>query len=229
MKILAAGAFCLAVVSLLGFMAGFDIFFVVSFFGVAVLTVAKIAHREDYHTKGRQILHLTAGISLVYIIKIWGMGAGLFVSGLALIVALLLSEAVASGIRVPLVNEIVEKFERREIRPMTGVIYYAMGSLLTILVFGNQNAVFAGILALAFLDSFATGFGVMFGKVEFIKNRSVEGILAGFVGCYLICSTFLPAPSAFTVAIVGSAVDVAGLPVDDNLTIPLITAATVFV
>ena len=77
------------------------------------------------------------------------------------------------------------------------------------------------------MDSYATGFGTMFGKVELVKNRSVEGILAGFMACYLVCSTFLPGPAAFTAAIVGTAVDVASLPVDDNLTIPLAVALVV--
>lgn len=217
-------------VLLLGALAGIDGFFLVCFLGVAVLSVTKIIHQKDYHTKGRQIIHLVAGITLVYSIKIFGMGFGMLLSILGLAAGILASEIVVRKIKVPVLTHAVEKFERKDIRPLKGLVYYALGAFLTMVLFFNSpNSVFAGILAIAFVDSFATGFGTMFGKVEFINGRSVEGILAGFFGCYFVCATFLPAPAAFTAAIVGTAVDVANLKVDDNLTIPLIVAATVVI
>lgn len=226
----AAVAASLVWVFLLGAFAGFDAFFTVCFLAVFVLGGAKILHKGDYHTKGRQVVHLVAGISLVYAIKLFGMEFGLILSALGLLTGLVASEFVIRKIHVPFFSGVVDRFERKGIRPLKGLLYYALGAMVTIfLFFNNQTAVFAGVLALAFVDSFATGFGTMFGKVEFIHGRSVEGILAGFFGCYFVCRTFMPAPAAFTAAIVGTAIDVASLPVDDNLTIPLIVAATVFV
>jgi len=229
-KVYNAALFAILSVSILGLFAGFDRFFLMAFLGVFVLSVAKIVHQDDYHTKGRQVIHLAAGIILVYVIKIFGMDAGIILSGFGLAVGLIISEIIIREIKVPIVWEAVTHFERKGIRPLKGLLYYGLGALLTIFIFYNhQNAVFAGILAVASVDSYATGFGTMFGKVEFIHGRSVEGIVAGFLACFFICWTFLSGPAAFTVAIVGTAIDVASLPIDDNLTIPLITAATVAV
>ena len=115
-------------------------------------------------------------------------------------------------------------------KPFLGAAYYALGCFLTILVFFNhQPAVFAGIIALAVVDSFATAVGILYGNARGKSGKSVAGTAAGFLMCYLVAGALLTPYLAFITALVGTAVEVSGLPIDDNLLIPLVVGGVVYV
>lgn len=112
---------------------------------------------------------------------------------------------------------------------------FIMGILLTILSFPKDVALVA-ILTLAFSDPLSAIIGIKYGKRHIVKEKSLEGSLAFFVSCFLcvfvvyfnLSSLALLAVIvlSFFVALFSSAFEMIPIRLDDNLTIPLFTAAS---
>lgn len=110
---------------------------------------------------------------------------------------------------------------------------FVMGLLLTILSFPKPIAVVA-ILTLAIADPLSALIGIRFGRLRVVAHKSIEGSLAFFFGCFTAtAAVFLGyAPTAgtalglaFFVAFTVSVFEMVPIRLDDNLTIPLFTAA----
>ncbi len=110
---------------------------------------------------------------------------------------------------------------------MLGASYMFVGSLVSVTVFTREVAVLA-ISFLAVGDVLATLIGTRFGRIKLFK-KNLEGILACLVGCLIVGFTWryigLGVSSwAIVTGIIGAAVaESLPRPVDDNLTIPLIS------
>tara|TARA_B100000683_G_scaffold273591_1_gene319578 strand:+ start:1986 stop:2807 length:822 start_codon:yes stop_codon:yes gene_type:complete len=115
----------------------------------------------------------------------------------------------------------------------SAMIPYAMGLLLTILSFPKIISVVA-IFTLATSDPLSAIIGIKFGKHPFLENKTYEGSGAFFITCFLCI--FLPfhfvigltVGKNIMLSLIWSLLVTAfeALPsrVDDNLTIPLVTA-----
>lgn len=109
----------------------------------------------------------------------------------------------------------------------TAPIFYALGILLTLLLFAPP-ASSAAIAIFAFGDSTASLFGKMIGRTPLAMNRgkTLEGSIFGFLFAFLAGSLFVPLPLALAGAAAAMIVEYLPLPLNDNLLIPLITALT---
>lgn len=112
-------------------------------------------------------------------------------------------------------------------------IPFVMGLLLTILSFPKPIAVVA-ILTLAIADPLSALIGIRFGRLRVVAHKSIEGSAAFFLGCFLsTAAVFIGyAPTtgtafglAFFVAFTVGVFEMVPIRLDDNLTIPLFTAA----
>jgi dolichol kinase len=115
----------------------------------------------------------------------------------------------------------------------SAMIPYAMGLLLTILSFPKIIAVIA-IFTLAISDPLSAIIGIKFGKHPFLENKTYEGSGAFFITSFLCM--FLPfhfvlglvivknLMFCFIWALLVTAFEALPSRVDDNLTIPLVTA-----
>jgi len=115
---------------------------------------------------------------------------------------------------------------------------YSMAVLLTIITFPKDIAL-VGIYTLAFADPLSAIIGIKFGKHKISEHRSYEGSAAFFVATFF--STFLVL-GAFTtgygfldivlsllMGILCTGFDLIPLKIDDNLTIPLFTASSLWI
>lgn len=112
-------------------------------------------------------------------------------------------------------------------------IPFVMGLLLTILSFPKPVAVVA-ILTLAVADPLSALIGIRFGRIRIVAHKSIEGSSAFFIGCFLATvlvflgytqSTATIFGLGFFVAFTVSVFEMIPIRLDDNLTIPLFTAA----
>jgi len=105
-------------------------------------------------------------------------------------------------------------------------IYLALGIALS-LVFFQSPVAYASIAVISLGDSAASIFGRFFGKasIPFNKGKNLEGSISGFVFASAGASCFLNVPSAIVGAALGMVVETLPLPVNDNLSVPLITGA----
>jgi dolichol kinase len=118
-------------------------------------------------------------------------------------------------------------------RRPTGTFYASLGILGSIAFFGaHPSVVTASILYLALGDAASALAGKAWGKRRFTlwgRTRSVEGTLAGFaaaLGAGALAG--LPPGMALAGAAFFSLVDALPVPPDDNLWIPLLTAAFLY-
>ena len=103
-------------------------------------------------------------------------------------------------------------------------VFLALGIVLSLLFFSTPIN-FAVIAVISLGDSAASIFGRLFGKnaVPYNKGKNLEGSLAGFAFAFLGASYFLNPLLALVAAAIGMFVETLPLPVNDNLSIPLIT------
>jgi phosphoserine phosphatase len=103
-------------------------------------------------------------------------------------------------------------------------ILFATGVMLSLLMFPTPIS-YASVAVLTLGDGFATIFGRTIGRTgfSFNKGKMVEGSLFGFLFALLGAVLFVDPIKALTAAATGMIVELLPLPVNDNLTIPIIS------
>ncbi|MDR0318519.1 MAG: HAD-IB family phosphatase [Nitrososphaerota archaeon] len=104
-------------------------------------------------------------------------------------------------------------------------LFYAAGILFTLLVFPYPvNAAAIAIFTLG--DSIASIFGGTIGiRLPFNRGKTLEGTLSGFVFAFLASSLFVAPYIAVIGAAIAMFVEYLPVPVNDNILIPIVTAA----
>jgi len=108
-----------------------------------------------------------------------------------------------------------------------GTTYFLIASLAVFLFFDKYVAI-TSLLFVSIGDLMATIIGEQYGK-PVLSSKSLEGSLACLVSCLLIgmlMSRISPAitlPTALAGAVSATVVELLPIPVDDNLTVPLIS------
>lgn len=177
----------------------------------------------------RRLFHFSAGSVLPV--------AGIFLPWLAIMIlsiglALISLGLDLSRIKLPLLNQLFLKFlspflKKTEDRRITGATFMLIATVAVFLVFEQTIAVVA-LLFLAIGDPVAALVGTRTPGPR-IFGKSPGGTLA-FVGVsllvvlVLVSSGFIQYHWGFLVgAVIAAAVELAPIPLDDNLTIPLLT------
>lgn len=103
-------------------------------------------------------------------------------------------------------------------------IFFAVGVMLSLLLFPTP-ASYASVAVLTLGDGFARISGRMIGRtvLPFNKGKMVEGSIFGFLFAFFGAMVFVDPIKALTAAATGMIVESLPLPVNDNLTIPMIT------
>jgi diacylglycerol kinase (CTP) len=195
----------------------------------------------------RSDLHITR--------KIWHMATGLI--GLAIyqktkvsvetIATILLAFSAASFLFefVRLKSEIVNQFALKLMKPVmresernsiSGMPFYALGVSLSLFFFPERLAVLS-ILFLIFADPIASFCGILFGRDKILPNKSLQGTIAAFSVCYIVTLVYgliHTAPSmnllvfSIVAGVIGAISELCSQFVDDNLCIPVISGAGLF-
>ncbi len=119
---------------------------------------------------------------------------------------------------------------KEEERRVSGVFWTTLGCWLTIFGFGNFPVIVcAALLYQAFGDAAAAIVGRSLGRVRFKiggRSKSLEGSLACFAACLAAgWAVGLPTSAAVAGAATAAVVELLPVPFDDNLWLPLVSAA----
>lgn len=181
----------------------------------------------------RQFAHICFGVIILWAIHfdLLGTSTLLFI----LILLFLLLYLIKRGVRVYLLYPILTFFERKkhlEKYPGRGLFFFLLGVMLTQIFFPNKQILIASISVLVVGDAVTNLAGRNFGKIKNPLNtkKTVEGTLAGILFSFLVLTLFYSWPIALQSAVIAMIVEIPnikilGFPVDDNLLIPLMTAA----
>jgi len=190
---------------------------------------------EDYKRElRRKVFHC---LSLVYLalFNFAGLIPTLWVLGVWVAVV---GAVEAFRLRRPEFNRLVMRVfggihREAELGKISGVFWTSLGCWLTLLFFGGEpRAVAAGLFYLALGDSSAALVGKAVGrlKVEFWGRRKT---LEGSAACLLVCLAAgwglgLPPKALAAGAAAATVVEFVPVPLDDNLWLPLLSGAVVF-
>jgi diacylglycerol kinase (CTP) len=196
----------------------------------------------------RSDLHITR--------KIWHMATGLI--GLAFYQKTKVStEAIATALLVfsatsflfeylRLKNEMINHLVLKVMKPVmresernsiSGMPFYALGVSLSLFFFPERLAVLS-VLFLIFADPIASFCGILFGRDKILPNKSLQGTIAAFSVCYIVTLVYgliHTAPSmnllifSIVAGVIGAISELCSQFVDDNLCIPVISGAGLFI
>lgn len=176
----------------------------------------------------RQLIHASGLIFAFYVL--WaGQLISIITLGALLLVVFLIAEAYKRDIKLPIVSMMIDSAERSEVieeRPAKGAMLFFVGSLASLILYGNEiKVVSATIIILALGDSVSTLIGKNFGehKIPYNKMKSLEGSVAGFVFALLGAQIFVGLPLAILGAITAMLTESLPINIDDNITIPVLS------
>ncbi len=173
----------------------------------------------------RQIFHLANGTIILVAMKHYGKPVGWIIIALSLIGACLSwyhSKVKPFKWAEPFLLAL-EREENMNL-PGKGAVLYGLSVGITILLFKPLPAQ-CGIAALAYGDAFSTIIGKSFGRrsIPWNPKLSVEGSTAFVAATTCLGTLFVPLPYSFSAGVIGAfAETIPGI--DDNLSIPLLTA-----
>ncbi len=120
-----------------------------------------------------------------------------------------------------------------EVKKLAGTTYLLSGVLLIYLIF-PRPIVALTLLFLAFADPIASYFGILYGKDKIFGHKSIQGFMAAFFVCAIVCFLFLLSNNYFMdrllvislfAGLIGAFAELIPIgKLDDNLTLPVMSA-----
>ena len=193
------------------------------------------------HTWKRRALHLCAALAIPIVALSFGYKPAVYFAAVA---AATLAAVEAVRLIVPAVNVRILAllgafFKPREKRSPTAATYLALASLAVLFLFGREIAALA-LLFTALGDPAAGIIGTRYGRLRIrvlgrrLSGKSVEGTMAFFAAAAAVAlglwaagvyGTFWPALAGAAIA---ALVEFLPIPVEDNVTVPLASAAVMW-
>lgn len=171
----------------------------------------------------RQAIHYYSGNAIILLIVLFGTQFALQISVIALIIGFILSKQLVKKAKHPL-KEVIQLVERQEESDFPGKAAFTLfaGIAITLFLFNNEIIALAAIIALTYGDSAATIIGKKFGRIKILGERSLEGSIAAMIVNFFYIALFINVSTAIIAAIIAALAEY--LPIDDNISIPLVTA-----
>lgn len=204
-------------------------------FALTALTIAATLGPVQFtpvqHALIRGAFHAAIGLVAATLLLLYPQLIVLSVLAAATIAFLCLE---AARLRTPRLNQYFANWftpllRKEEENKLTGSSYFLIGSLVTALLFPRDIALLA-ILFLSFGDPAASVVGAWKGRIK-LWNKTIEGDIACLVVCLLIgilAAVILKNPPllvAIVGAIIATVFQALPLRLNDNITIPLTSAA----
>lgn len=201
---------------------------------------SSLKDRKDLHI-ARRLFHLTMGVScgLIYIYLLTHQQA-VHILGISTCILYLLEQVRINYPEFKSIFTTASSYLLRAEEQLkeSASIPFLVGILLTVLSFPKEIAIIA-IFTLAISDPLSAVIGIQFGKTKIKEHRSLEGCSAFFFSSLIIqligLSAFLEVSFlkiiliSFLSSMIVTLFDLLALKIDDNLTIPLVSASSLWI
>lgn len=167
----------------------------------------------------RKLVHLFFGLGIVCLIITIPRPLMINLLAIAIFGGLVLSELIRCGYPIPLISRFVKFLDREDALPGRGALYFAISTLLCMILF-PVPAVIPAVITLAVLDGVATIVGRRFGRTRIWNSKTLEGTVAAILVTAAFLVPFLSPAGVVIVVLVGGIVELLS-PIDDNLTLPV--------
>ncbi len=172
----------------------------------------------------RRLIHISVGLFIIAALSIWGAGYYEYVEGTLFamfLVGLWITDQKLKRRKLPVVDYMLEMFERPHALPTYGAFWYGMGVLLLFSFMKDLNYIQAGIGILAIGDGIATLVGRSGNiRIFYNPNKTIEGTAAFFIASSLVAYIFLGSAGVM-LSLLCSLAESVDWGVDDNFIIPL--------
>lgn len=196
--------------------------------------------RSDLHI-ARKLWHIMTGAIGAVIYYRNGLSADKMATYLLIIATcsfifefLRLRDERINQLAMTLMKPLMRESEKTSI---SGMPFYALGVSLSLFFFPERIAVLS-VLFLIFADPIASTFGIIYGRDKIFPNKSLQGTLAAFSVCYLVTliygavytgSSMNLLVFSIVAGVIGALSELCSQFVDDNLCIPVVSGAGLFV
>lgn len=201
---------------------------------------APFSLRSDLHI-ARKLWHMLTGVIGLIIFQKNGMSVDKMATYL-LVIAMMSFSIEFLRLRNERLNQLVmfamKPFMREsEKTSVSGMPFYALGVALSLFFFPERIAVLS-VLFLIFADPIASFFGILYGRDKILPNKSLQGTIAAFTVCYLLTLIYgaIHTGSSMNLlvfsivgGVIGALSELCSQFVDDNLCIPVVSGAGLFV
>lgn len=172
---------------------------------------------------GRKCIHILFGLFLIFLLTFLERELFLYFLFFVFIVSLSVANIKLIGRKVPIVDFFLELFERKNVIPTLGTLWYINGILLSTLLLYDADEIIAVLIVLALGDGFSNMFG-RFGKwkIPYNVNKTVEGSSIFFI--FSLLAYLFIGELAIPFALLMTLVESLPLSLDDNLVIPLVAS-----
>ena len=191
--------------------------------------------KQNKFELNRQVFHIFLGITIVLLLMFGFLNKNII---LILIVIGVILSYLSKKTRIPIIYDLLEKFERKEDIerfPGKGIIFYFIGSYITLIFFPKEVAM-ASIMVLALGDSISHLYGMHYGKIThpLSNTKFLEGTIAGFVAGFIGALVFIRWREAFFASLAAMIIEaieikIGAQQVDDNLIMPFVAGSVVWV
>jgi diacylglycerol kinase (CTP) len=197
------------------------------------LTLSGLKNRSDLHV-ARKIWHLS---SVFMMFAAWTffpywLNMTLLIVGWLLFVPVDFLRQKNPEINRSLMSVFRPIMRSSELNRLAGTTYLITGTLL-ITIFFNKGVVALSLLFLAFADPIASYVGIKYGKDKLFGHKSVQGFIAAFVVCAVLCYVFLfysqvqeyILMASLLAGLIGALAELIPLAkLDDNFTMPVVSS-----
>jgi dolichol kinase len=172
----------------------------------------------------RRLIHISVGLVIIAVLSIWGTGSYEYIEGAlfaAFLFGLWIIDQKMKKRKLPVVDYMLEMFERPHATPAYGAFWYGIGVLLLLSFMADLNFIRAGIAILAFGDGIATLVGRSGTRRMFYNpNKTIEGTAAFFIASSVAAYVFIGI-YGIALSFICALVESVDWGVDDNFIIPL--------
>jgi len=172
----------------------------------------------------RRVVHISFGLFLIAVLSVWGSSSYEIIEGLLLatfLVGLWIVDMKLKKRKLPVVDYVLDNFERPHALPAYGAFWYGLGVLLLMSFTNNLSYLCASIAILAVGDGASTLAGRNgTARIFYNRKKTLEGSIAFFItGSF--ASYFFIGLSGVLLSFICSIAESIDWGVDDNFIIPL--------